>query len=829
MSDQQHETAQYDRASDAGKPPKGIVTRWCKEIELAGRTEEAWRKKAQAVVKRFRDEEQLEKGTIKSRKLGTKFNILRPNTRVMKAAIYQDPPKPDVRRRFKDRDPLGKAVSEVTERALSFCMDKYDFDGAMNLAVNDQLLPGRGVTRVRYEPQFMQQAPMAAQPGAQAPQQPMEQIVWEKCCFKHVNWEDFRRGPGRTWPEVPWVAFRWRLTRDEAIKEMPRAEKLLETIDLDCSLDMTDEDQRAVKDNPDLADVFKRLTVWEVWDKTKREVLFIAPSHKDEPLDTRPDPLGLEDFFDIPRPLYAVEESDTLIPLEDFRAYADQAKELDNITARIDGIVAQLKVRGLYDATLKQMADVMSSDDGKLIPAEEVAALYNMGGLEKAIWLMPIDKIAQVLQYLYEHREQTKQIIYEITGLSDIMRGSSKASETATAQSIKAQNGAISIQDRRKAVKRYGRDQVRIAAEIICEHFQPETLKAMTGSDYPTEQEKQQIQMQLQQAQQQMQQQAAMQPPPVEGQPVDPAAQPAGPPPEAVALMEQAQQRLAMPSWEQIVEVMRDDKLRSYKIDVETDETAFGDQAAEQQAVTELLTSATGFLTAMAPLVQGGVVPPEVAKTLLMFAVRRFKAGREVEDALEELGEGPMPPPVDPNAGKIDIEKQKLEQGQTQHDQTMAFNKEKHAAEMARAAKQDEAAEAKDTFAKQQHTDDLTRRDQEFAFQKDEAVAGRAHAENLAKMKQQPAANIMLGSEGKVVDMAESTQGVAAAVQAMTDVLQQLLTANAAAEQQQAMAIQNMGQQIGQALLAGLTAPKRVKRDNKGKISAIVPANEGMQ
>jgi hypothetical protein len=807
--------AQYDKPEDAGKPPKGIVTRWCKEIELAGRVEEAWRKKGKQVIKRFRDEEQLEKGAIKTRKLGVKFNILRPNTRVMKAAIYQDPPKPDVRRRFSDRDPLGKAVSEVTERALSFCMDKYDFDGAMQLAVNDMLLPGRGKTRVRYEPTTAPQM-QDGKPVNDADGQPREQITWEKCCFKHVNWEDYRRGPGRIWSEVPWEAFRSRLTREEAIKEMPRAAKLLKTIDLDCQMDMTDEDERAVKENPALKDVFKRLTVWEVHDKLKREILFIAPSHKDEPLDVRSDPLGVEDFFDGPRPLYAVEESDTLVPLEDFRAYADQAKELDNITARIDHIVSQLKIRGMYDATLKQMGDVMAAADGKLIPAEEVAALYNNGGIEKAIWLLPIEKIAGVLQYLYEHREQTKQIIYEITGLSDIMRGSSKASETATAQSIKAQNGAISIQDRRKAVKRYARDMVRIAAEIIGEHFQPDTLKAMTGLDYPTEQEKQQLGMQLQQMQMVMQQQMMAPQPAAQvggdmGQqgPATPPAAPAGPPPE----MQQIQSRLQQPSWEEIIQVMRDDKMRSYRIDVETDETAFGDQAAEQQAISELLAAVTQFITGMAPLVQMGAVDAEFVKAMLLTAVRRFKVGREIEDAIEDMAErmASMPPAVDPNAGKMDLEREKMGAEQAEREQTRTFEREKFDEEKAARTQQGD-------FERQKFDADLEQRRVEN---------DRATAEfDFARQQHQDGIDQTTGAEAMKAFGAEFPQQLQQSMQALTQVVQAMAAQTQQLQQMMAQSEQREGavvQAMTQAIVTAMNAPKKVKRGKDGKITEVVP------
>ena len=282
-----------------------------------------------------------------------------------------------------------------------------------------------------------------------------------------------------------------------------------------------------------------------------------------------------------------------------------------------------------------------------------------------------------------------------------------------------------------------------------------------------------------------------------------------------------------MPSWEQILQVMRDDRLRCYRIDVETDETAFGDQAAEQQAVTELLQGVTAFLTGMAPLVQTGVVTPEIAKSMLMLAVRRFKAGREIEDALEELGDNPIPPPPDPNAGKMEVERERLGFEREKHQQEMAFRQQEHDQKMAqesdRMAFERESKAVDHEFAKAQHADDMAMRERERADAQMNAAEERTSREKIAEAKSKPAAQIMFDKDGKTADLAEGTAGVAAAVQQMTETLGQLLQMNAAAEQRQAVAIQSMGQQIGQALIAALNTPKEVKRGKDGKIKAVVP------
>ena len=77
------------------------------------------------------------------------FNILWSNTDTLAPAVFNSLPTPDVRRRFRDADPVGKQASEIIERTLSYEQDQYDAYKIAQDAVLDMLLPGRGVIRVR--------------------------------------------------------------------------------------------------------------------------------------------------------------------------------------------------------------------------------------------------------------------------------------------------------------------------------------------------------------------------------------------------------------------------------------------------------------------------------------------------------------------------------------------------------------------------------------------------------------------------------------------------------------------------------------------------------
>ena len=604
---------------DAGKGAPGVVARWIAELDLSDKVEKNWRERAKDVQERYRDEKSQNERRYSS---SNRYNILYSNIQTICPALYNQSPTPDVRRRYRDADPIGKEISEVLERALSFTMDDCDFDRYMRLAIKDQQICGRGVTRVRYDPVFSEEFDEMGDP--------YDDLKSEEVKFQHVNWADFRHGPGRTWEEVEWVAFSHLMTRDDLRDKF--GDKIGDEVELDYTpIGMED------KDGDVVADTFKRATVWEIWCNRRKEVIFISKSVKERPLKTDPDPLQLRGFFPTPRPLYATENTDSLVPVEPFRFYRDQANELDNITRRISGIIAACKVRGIYDSTITEMSNLMDAGENMMIPAQDVLPLMQSGGLDKAVWMWPIEKIAGVLNELYNQREQIKKTIYEITGIADIMRGSTASSETLGAQQLKVQFGTMRLDDMGREIQRYARGLVRLAAEIISEHFSPDSLAMMTDIKLPSPEEKM---MAHQQAQMMAQQQ----------QPVPP----------------QLEEILEKPTWEECMQVLRDDKQRSYRVDIETDSTIAGDQAMGQKSVTELLTGVSTFITNAGPAVAAGYLPLDAAKAMLMSAVRRFKMGREVEDALDMIGE-------DGNgSGAADDGQQQAQQAQQMEQQAAA-------------------------------------------------------------------------------------------------------------------------------------------------------------
>jgi hypothetical protein len=123
---------------------------WYKTIMGYERSYKRWEARVDRIVKKYKDDSRYDRNP------NARFNILWSNVQTIQPAIFARLPRPDVSRRFRDNDPIGRVASLMLERALEFEIEHYgDYKSAMNNSVLDRLLGGRGVAWVRYEPHFV--------------------------------------------------------------------------------------------------------------------------------------------------------------------------------------------------------------------------------------------------------------------------------------------------------------------------------------------------------------------------------------------------------------------------------------------------------------------------------------------------------------------------------------------------------------------------------------------------------------------------------------------------------------------------------------------------
>lgn len=670
--------------------PAGIAAHWISELDLSDQYYSDYWKRCRMITDRYRDKQDNAFVTAQKRRL----SVLWSNIETLKPACYAKVPNCVVLRRFKDADPVGRVASEVLERAIEASLDSYDFDQVLKSVRDDFLLYARGIPWVRYtaefgpaptgmagasgdsygepdikggptsglgklvngaksilglgKPETVGSTTVVEKEGAGTPE---EIVTNERTICDHVCLNDFRTNAARNWSEVRWGSRLAYMSR-AALKK-----RFGDKIGGQVPLDWKPENQSSV--DAQKAEQFNKACIYEIWDKDSGKVYWISKSWPQAPLDVRKDPLGLKDFFPFPKPAFGTLAADALIPIPDYIYYQDQANEVDELTLRINILTKAMRMVGLYAADEKtNLQNVFrQSAENEMIPVDTWAAFKEKGGVQGVVEWVPVQQIAFVLKQLNEIREENFNLIYQITGISDIMRGDTDPNETAAAQGLKSTWGSSRVREKQKEMARIARDIMRIMGEIIAEKYSIDTLKRMTNVKLLTNSEKQQI-MQWQQAaaamqaqQQAMQQQMMAQVQPGAPPPQMPAMQPPPPPfPEdMMKLMDQ-------PSWEDVKELLENESKRMFRIDVEANSTIDIDMARAQAEADKFLTGLGTLIAQSLEAVKSAPALGELTSEAVKFYARQYQVGRQFEETIDRtlsnIAKQPATPPEGAEAAK---------------------------------------------------------------------------------------------------------------------------------------------------------------------------------
>ena len=592
---------------------------WYKCIMGYERSYKRWEARVDRIVKKYKDDSRYDRNP------NARFNILWSNVQTIQPAIFARLPRPDVSRRFRDNDPIGRVASMMLERALEFEIEHYgDYKSAMNNSVLDRLLGGRGVAWVRYEPHIVGEESDEPEDGLEVTEdsdeaetesatetENPERIEYECCPVDYVHWRDFGHTIARTWEEVTAVWRRVYMSRPALV------ERFGEELGYKVPLDTKPDD---LKQSYKSDDGVYEAVIYEIWDKETGKVLWISKS-LGKILDERDDPLGLENFWPCPKPLYSTLTTDSLEPIPDFVIYQDQARELDVLCDRIDGLINALKVRGVYDASASELQRLFSEgENNTMIPVANWMAFAEKQGMKGAIDLVDLTPFASALMSCYQAMDQVKGQIYELMGIADIQRGQTDPNETLGAQIIKSNNAAGRLKTMQHSVVDFATSLLSIKAQIICNHFTDDTLVKISG---------------------------------------------------AMQLSPQDQQLIP-----QAIELLRNEASKNFRIEVTSDSMIYQDEQQEKADRMAFLQAVGGFMAQAVPMVQQTPELAPMALEMLKFGVTAFKAGKQLEGIIDETADQirqsakqaqGQPKPLPPEIQKAQMDNQsKMQQIQMQ-------------------------------------------------------------------------------------------------------------------------------------------------------------------
>ena len=412
---------------------------------------EKWLNKIAQAEAHYRDYHKLFSDIRKYYRNDTKAdkqNIFWSSVETLKPFLYFKQPKPYIERKDKSSDKVQNLACRILERALSWDLEQFDFDSVIKYARNDFLLGGTGIVIERYRPSF---GVVEDVNGLE-----FELKTDEKVTTEYVDPITFIADSDKIgiWEDCTFFAIKKYLTMSETVEAFGE--------DIKSFLINEGEDKKSIE-------------IYEIWDKKSEKVLYLSKSCPTRFLKVIDGGLGLSGFYPLPKPLFATLANDSIIPVPDYVQIKPLLDELDGVTARMEKTMKALKVSGCYDNAFPELANILNKDI-TLVSISDFERLKSAGGIKNIVDFMPIDQYITALQSLAQRRTDIINAIYEITGVSDIMRGQSNANDTATAITKKANFGTLRNQDRQNDMQRFIAEIFKIKAEIICEHFDSDKL-----------------------------------------------------------------------------------------------------------------------------------------------------------------------------------------------------------------------------------------------------------------------------------------------------------------------------------------------------------------
>ena len=674
-----------DSLTEQNKKPDGEYARWRAEIVLAEKEVDKWRRRARKIVKEFRSERIEVSGVDPA--MERRFNLFAANVNILQTSLINQTPQPTVNREFKDpQDDVGRVACWILERAMaSYNNRNFKMSNILKQIVQDMLTSGLGCSWHTYKAETETKKDETT--GME-----YDEVVSESLKDEYVYWEDLFWSPARSYEEVRWLARRNYLTRDQLIERFGK--KVGKEVSLDYSSKKSD---NSVETQNKL---FQQAVVYEIWDKANKQVIWISKAY-DKILDQKDDFLELDDFFPCPRPLMATVSNGRFIPVPDYYYAEDQYRELNEINTRISLLVKACRVAGVYDKASPQIKELLSNAaENTLVPVDQWAAFAERGGMKGAIDWIPLEQIVAVLEQLLKNREDIKNQIYEITGMADIIRGASKATETLGAQKIKAQYASMRIQERQKNVVEYCSAAFDIQVQLMRKHMDIQEIAKLAQVQAMSEDQN---------------------------------------------LVQQALQIIKTPEF-----VLR--------CSVESDTLSDIDFQAEKEDRMEYMTTITNYLKETGRMITQDPLLGPFLMQLLQFSLAGFKVGKKFESELDKtfqqiqskLQQPPQPPPPDPATQKAQAEiqvmqqqsqldsqgkQQELQFDQQKHTQDLAFEREKHQMQL-HGAHQKAQADQVATAAKMQN-DQQAAQNQAIRQQQSHEVA-MAQAAQKAMMPPTP-------------------------------------------------------------------------------------------
>ena len=590
-------------------------------------------------------------------------------------AYYSSTPKAEVNLRKRTGGIPYELGSVILERNTQFVMDThFDFDKVGYNAALQFLLTGQSVLWARYAAKFetvFEEMAVIKDPSGQlidgmgrpytgdteilqpgegnilVASMEVEKKISEKALLDVIQYNDYNCSDARSEDEIEWQSRRAFLDRSQAEQLFGR------DVADDLVYDSFPEVMK--KDLARKEDKFEgKAELHEIWCESTNKVYWLQKSGEKCIVESSEPPTKFEKFY----PCSVIRQSadpDSVVPVSDYAHVRDQILEVERLTTRIHAVTQAIRTNFLYDAAMGPTVEQLFAGDLKGTPIINWPSYKGRGGLQAGVEFYPVEPFVNALNVLQGARSAALQQLYETLKVSDLLRGTSEQYKSATANRLENQWSSMGLIVRQNQFSKFISDAINNLSTIIAEQFEEETILDVGDADQliseslllpPTPPEKPQMPML-----------GGMPPEEGEGMPEMPEGMEAQMPGNPEAQIE------AMEA--EIMELLRDNKKRSYRIQVASDSMVAIDQQQQQQEGAALIQTAGQFFDQMRGLVDQ--YPPLIGFSIALFQnmIKRMKGGKELDGiftkAMQQIGEiakakeeaAKQPPPPDPTTLEV--------------------------------------------------------------------------------------------------------------------------------------------------------------------------------
>lgn len=239
----------------------------------------------------------------------------------------------------------------------------------------------------------------------------------------------------------------------------------------------------------------QNLVVWEIWDRYEKKCYWLPDNGEEfiEPVaNTLPEEFeeeeqlnglyDLDGLFPCPEPLISNQSTDEFWPVPEYYQLVEIIEDIHTIFSRMMALTRAIRARVMFDSSIEGLKEALNeATEGDAFGVDNLAAsLINNGGtLEAVVQYIPVEKMVAALASIYQAFEQRLNLIYKLTGTSDLLQGlvTDPTQRTFGERQMMEKYALNQLAEPQRKMQEFVRDCYELMTEMALKNFKDESLE----------------------------------------------------------------------------------------------------------------------------------------------------------------------------------------------------------------------------------------------------------------------------------------------------------------------------------------------------------------